>query len=58
MPKVILTGNPGGTVIVIRSRNLTIISSTDAILCSLMIKIQYEATDRQNKNIKNLDDCF
>lgn len=27
IPKVILTGNPGGTVMVIKSKNLTIMSS-------------------------------
>ncbi len=57
IPKVILTGNPGGTVIVIRSKNLIIISSADTTSCNLIIKMQYDEIAKQKRNTKNLDDC-
>ncbi len=56
IPKVILTGNPGGTVIVIRSKNLIIISSADTTSCNLMINMQYDEIAKQKRNTKNLED--
>lgn len=56
IPKVILTGNPGGTVIVIKSKNLITKVCASAKSFSLDIKIPYDITERQNKNIRNLAD--
>lgn len=39
IPNVMLTGNPGGTVIVTKSKNFTIISVTSTIACIFIIKI-------------------
>lgn len=58
IPKVILTGSPGGTVIVIISKNLTIISSAVTISLSLMMRMLYEATAKQKRKIRNFVDCF
>jgi hypothetical protein len=58
IPKVILTGNPGGTVIVIKSKNLNIKSYVVTVACNFMIKTLYEKTAKANKNIKNFVDCF
>lgn len=40
IPNVMLTGNPGGTVMVIRSRSLRARSSPSISLCSLMIRME------------------
>jgi hypothetical protein len=56
IPNVILTGNPGGTVIVIKSKNFITISYGATISWSLIIKMQYEAIAKQNRKIKNFDD--
>jgi hypothetical protein len=56
IPKVILTGSPGGTVIVIKSKNFLIISAAYTISWSLMIKKQYDKIDRLKRKNKNLVD--
>ena len=43
---------------VIKSKNLTNISSGETILFSLMINMQYDAIAKLNKKIKNLEDCL
>ena len=58
IPNVILTGKPGGTVIVIKSKNLTTNCCASTKSLSLDTNIPYEATAKQNKNIKNLEDCL
>lgn len=56
IPKVILTGRPGGTVMVIKSKNLMKRVWPSAKSLSLAIRIPYETTDRQNKKRRNFED--
>lgn len=51
-----LAGSPGGTVIVIRSKNFRAKSFGSTNSFNLLIRIAYEMIERQNKKPMNLAD--
>ncbi len=53
-----LIGNPGGTVIVIKSINFKTIDLTEHTSWIWAIKIIYDIMEKTNKNNKNIVDCF
>lgn len=58
IPKVILTGSPGGTVMVIRSKNFLTKSLTEAYCWIRIISTIYVETDNTSKNARYLEDSF
>lgn len=58
IPNVILTGRPGGTVTVTKSKNLINKSKGSACSANLITNTMYEITVTINKNNRNFTDCF
>lgn len=58
MPNVILTGSPGGTVIVTKSKNFNIKSLVRTKPNNFISIIEYDITAKQKRKIKKRELCF